>query len=166
MYVFDFNFDCNWQLLQQAHFILQLRDDANTPVPFTDETATDLNTFLILFTSKTLLPFEDLRESALRKRQAESDTSTLRPVSEQTPLVNENRTTENDTSSLRPVSEPISFVNENRTTVEELRQRNVSCSKHEVFLTQDEIHYKGDVLAQTHLLPRALHSRTATSLQQ
>ena len=115
--------NCNWEHLQQANFVLQLRDDNNTAVPFTDETAAELKCFLILYTSKPHFPYENFREEILRKRQAENDPEIPVPVSETDSLI------------------------QNRTTLAELLENNVICSNHEVYLTQGEIHFDGDIVA-------------------
>ena len=113
--------NCNWELLQQVQFVLQLRDDNNAVVAFTEETAADLKSFLILFTKKALFPLENFGEEVLRKRQAENA-----PETAATP-------------------EPAAL--ENRTTLAEVRDSNVTCSKHEVFLTQHELRFDVDILA-------------------
>ena len=116
--------NCNWELLQEVHLVLQLRDVNNATVAFTEETAPNLKSFLILFAQKSLFPTENIRE-AVGKRQAEDSPETPTP-SQRTPA-----------------------AVQNRTTLAEVMQRNVTCSRHVVFLATDELHYTGEVLAPT-----------------
>ena len=110
--------NCNWKELETVHFVLQLEDANHLPVAFTSETAADLKPFLILYTYSSLLPFDFGRtESFIKKRQAEQNETLETP----------------------------SLVN--RTTVDEVRESNVTCMKHEVFLTTEELRLRGKVLA-------------------
>ena len=118
--------NCNWELMQEVHLVLQLRDDNDALVAFTDETAADLKSFLILFTQKSMFPLENIREAVRRrKRQAEN--------TPQTPLPSQ--------------ATPVAI--QNRTTLAEVLERNETCSRHVVFLTTAELSYDGNVVAPT-----------------
>lgn len=116
--------NCNWETQQEVHLVLQLRADNNTVVPFTDATAADLKSFLILFTQKSIFPLENIRDAVRRrKRQTEEVPDNQRPTQE------------------------ASVAEQNRTTLSELLENNVTCSRQKVFITTEEIRYNGDVLA-------------------
>ena len=106
---------CDWEELDQVFLFLQQTDENDQRVAFTEETATDLKSFLIVYTyDSSLFPLQSI-EKAIEKRR-----------------VNEFETN----------SELL-----NRTTVAELRESNVTCSRHEVLFTAEELHFEGRVIA-------------------
>ena len=112
---FTINYEnCTWEQQGVVHFFLQLADEEHVPVAFTNETATDLKSFLIIYTHNLPLPFDI--ENLIKKRQTEQV------------LVNE-------------IPKLV-----NRTTVSEIIESNMTCTKHEVFLTQNELRYRGNVV--------------------
>lgn len=104
---------CDWEQLDQISLVLQLTDDNNLPIAFTQETAVDMKTFLVLYTYNTSSFIYESITNALKKREV------------------------SETSSLL----------ENRTTIQELLDNNVTCSKHDVYLTGEELQFHGTVIA-------------------
>lgn len=111
--------NCHLQKLEMVEFVLQLRDDNQNHVNFTEDTATDLKSFLILYSQKSLFPVEP---SQPRQKREESETPTNQPPS-------------------------IEALLENRTTLSDLRERDVACSRQQVLLTQEEILYRHTIIA-------------------
>lgn len=117
---------CNWKELDQVHCILQLTDDNNLPISFTEETATNFKSFLILFTHKTLFPLEEIQD-ALRKRRQTDD--------------QRNGTERGSGTGMQPTPNLT-----NRPTLAEVRNSTSNCSKHEILLTPEELRFRGRVL--------------------
>ena len=61
---------CNCREVELAHFVLQLTDVNNMTIVFTEETASDLKSFLIIYTHESLFHAEIFGED-LSKRQVE-----------------------------------------------------------------------------------------------
>lgn len=101
---------CNWEELDQISLVLQLTDDNDLPIAFTQETAVDMKTFLVLYTyNRSSFLYESMTK-ALEKREV-SETSR-------------------------------SSMLENRTTIQELLDDNVTCSKHVMYLTEEEFQFR------------------------
>ena len=68
---------CNWKELDQISFVLQLTDDNDVPIAFTQEMAVDMKTFLVLYTYNSSTFLYDSISRALETRQVSESNSML-----------------------------------------------------------------------------------------
>lgn len=68
---------CNWKELDQISFVLQLTDDNDVPIAFTQKMAEDMKTFLVLYTYNSSTFLYESISRALERRQVSESNSML-----------------------------------------------------------------------------------------